>query len=154
MVSVLDAEDFSAYLDWKQFEGLAELAFRSFGYQTIKNYRMAKPRQEIDLLAISAKVSFAIDCKHWKRTVGHATMLGIAQKQIKRCERLLLTSQVKRVVPVILTWHDEQLQVLENGVAVVPIQKISDFLLNWDSSGIVRAVKKPKARARPANGSY
>lgn len=145
MVSALDSEAFSSTLDWKQFEGLAELAFRSFGYHTIKNYRLTKPRLEIDLVATSTKVGFGIDCKHWKRTVGQATMLAIAQKQIKRCERLLESIGVETIVPVILTWHDEQLQVLENGVAVVPIQKISDFFLNWDSSGVIRVVKKSRA---------
>ena len=69
-------------------------------------------------------------------------MLAIAQKQIKRCERLLESIGVETIVPVILTWHDEQLQVLENGVAIVPIQKISDFFLNWDSSGVIKVVKK------------
>ncbi|MDH2902077.1 MAG: NERD domain-containing protein [archaeon] len=148
MVSALDAEAFSSTLDWKQFEGLAELALRSFGYDTIKNYRLTKPRLEIDLVAISAKVAFGIDCKHWKRTVGQATMLAIAQKQIKRCKRLLENIGVETIVPVILTWHDEQLQVLENGVAVVPIQKISDFFLNWESTGVIKVIKKSELTER------
>jgi Holliday junction resolvase-like predicted endonuclease len=148
MVSVLDAEAFSSTLDWKQFEGLAELALRSCGYDTIKNYRLKKPRLEIDIVAMSTKVAFGIDCKHWKRTVGQATMLAIAQKQIKRCERLLENIGVETIVPVILTWHDEQLQVLENGVAVVPIRKISDFFLNWDSSGVIKIIKKSELTER------
>jgi Holliday junction resolvase-like predicted endonuclease len=142
MVSSHDAEAFSTFLDWKQFEGLAELALRSFGYKTVKNYRLKKPAQEIDLLAVSGKVAFGIDCKHWKRTVGQATMLTVAEKQVKRCERLIETESINRIIPVILTWRDEQLRILENGVAVVPIQKISDFILNWESSNAIRVVRK------------
>jgi len=131
----LDTETFSSKLDWKQFEGLAELAFRSFGYKTIKNFRIKKPRVEIDLVASSGKLGFAVDCKHWKRTVGMATMINISERQMKRSELLLGTVQeLEKIIPVILTLHDEQLTILPNGVPIVPIQKISDFILNWDSS--------------------
>jgi hypothetical protein len=138
----MDAEAFSSSLDWKQFEGFAEFALKTFGYKTIKNYRLKKPKQEIDLLAVSQKVTFGFDCKHWKRTVGHSTMVMVAENQIKRCERILENERIKAVVPVILTLHDEQLQILENGVAIVPIQKISDFLLNWESSPELKIIHK------------
>lgn len=131
----LDIEAFSSKLDWKQFEGLAELAFKSFGYKTIKNYRIKKPRGEIDLVASSGKIGFAVDCKHWKRTVGMARMIDISERQMKRSELVLLATaqEIERIIPVILTLHDEQLTVLPNGVPIVPIRKISDFILNCDS---------------------
>jgi Holliday junction resolvase-like predicted endonuclease len=140
--SSFDSEALSTSMDWKQFEALAEFALRSFGYRTIKNYRLKKPAQEIDLLAVVGELAFGIDCKHWKRTVGHATMSSLAESQIKRCQRVLETEPIKSIIPVILTWHDEKLQVLENGVAVVPIHKISDFLLNWESSESIRILQK------------
>jgi Holliday junction resolvase-like predicted endonuclease len=141
----LDTETFSQKLDWRQFEGLAERAFRSFGYKTIKNFRIKKPRAEIDLVAISGKIGFAVDCKHWKRTVGSATMFTISERQMKRSELLLaITQEIGGIIPVILTLHDEQLTVLPNGVPIVPIQKISDFLLNWDSTtNGIRMIKRP-----------
>jgi hypothetical protein len=149
MNSVQDPEAFSTKLNWKEFEGLAELALKAFGYKTTKNYRMKEPAQEIDLLAIYGKLAFGFDCKHWKRTVGHAAMVLIAERQIKRCERVLkMDSSIKKIIPVILTWRDEQLYILENGVAVVPIQKISDFLLNWESSGsTIRILERPPQRS-------
>lgn len=133
----LDLEKFGSQLDWRQFEGLAELAFRSFGFVTTKNYRIKKPRTEIDLLAVNnSGHAFAVDCKRWKRTVGQSTMMRVAERQITRCLSLLKEQdgQVEKVVPLILTLRDERLLVLENGVAIVPIQKVSDFLLNWDSA--------------------
>lgn len=136
LVKELDTESFSVSLDWRQFEGLAELAFKSFGYKTLKNYRVRKPRIEIDLLAISDDISFAVDCKHWRRTVGHATMFSISEKQIDRCKKLVALEITRNLVPLILTLHDERLLVLENGVAIVPVQKISDFILNWHSENL------------------
>ena len=111
----------------------------------MKNYRIKRPRAEIDLIAFSSKkVAFAVDCKHWKRTVGHTTMLKVAEKQIKRCESILEDQKrFECLVPIILTWHDEQLLVLENGVPIVPIQKISDFILNWnDTSNGIKSISK------------
>jgi Holliday junction resolvase-like predicted endonuclease len=146
MGSILDLEAFSESLDWRQFEGLAERAFESFGYHTAKNFRIKKPRMEIDLLASSEKVAFAVDCKHWKRTVGHSGMLALAEKQVKRCRALVRMSQVKRVIPVILTWHDESVTILENGVAIVPVHKISDFILNWDCSDKIKIIQKRRSK--------
>jgi Holliday junction resolvase-like predicted endonuclease len=148
MTSVLDVEAFSTSLDWKQFESFAKYAFESFGFQTVKNFRIPKPRMEIDLLAISNKVTFAIDCKHWKRTAGHDAMLALAERQIKRCKELVRRGQIRNVIPVLLTWRDEQLTILENGVAVVPIHKISDFILNWDSANEIRIIRKRSRAAR------
>ncbi len=128
-----DAETIGSHLNWKQFEELAEQAFRSFGFETTRNLRFRKPTMEIDLLARSRNIAFAVDCKHWKRTVGNATMTRIASLQTKRSERVFEFCECDRVMPVILTLHDEMLHFLESGVAVVPIQKISDFVLNWES---------------------
>ena len=130
----LDLEGFTSNLDWRQFEAFAELAFRSFGFRTIRNYRLKKPRMEIDLVAFRDGMAFAVDCKHWKRTVGYSAMTHVGERQIVRSKHILKKEPVDRVVPVILTWHDELLEILENGVPVVPIQKISDFILNWESS--------------------
>jgi hypothetical protein len=130
----LDIERFGSSLDWRQFEGLVELAFKSFGYSTYKNFRTKRPRAEVDLLAIAGNHAFAVDCKHWKRTVGLSTMSQVADRQISRCRSLLRTKNLDTVTPVILTLHDEQLLVLDNGVPIVPIHKVSDFLLNWDNS--------------------
>ncbi len=150
----LDLEAFSSSLDWRQFESFAEFAFKSFGYQTVRNFRIPEPRMEIDLLAISDKATFAVDCKHWKRTVGHAAMVALAKKQIERTKKLVQKGQASNVVPIILTLHDEFLTVLENGVAVVPVHKLSDFILNWDSSEKkVKVIKSRKRKTLSTNQS-
>jgi len=131
----IDLERTSSLLDWREFENFARLAFESFGYQTRKNYFLRKPRMEIDLLGIRGELAFAVDCKHWKRTAGHAAMLRVGERQIERSLRLL--GSFRSVIPLVLTWHDEMLQILENGVPVVPVHRLEDFLLNWESSDIL-----------------
>ncbi len=128
-----DAEAFSSILDWKQFERFAGSIFEAFDFEVFLNYRMTNPRLEIDLLAIRNRLAFASDCKHWKSTKGHATMARVAERQVKRCRSLLKPLHDKQIIPVVLTLHEESLQVLENGVSIVPIQKLPDFIQNWES---------------------
>ncbi len=130
----IDLPDLTSKLDWKQFEGLATFAFKSFGYKVLKNYRMKKPAMEIDLLAMRNSKAFAADCKHWKRTVGEGAMIKIAEKQIERAKRVMRQELLEEVVPLIITWREEPVRVLENGVPVVSIQKLADFILNFEPS--------------------
>jgi Holliday junction resolvase-like predicted endonuclease len=137
-----DIEDLSARLDWRAFEALSESIFESFGFTTVRNYRLKRPAAEIDILAIKDGLGFAIDCKHWKRTVGTATMQKISERQIKRAQRVVQLENIQNVTPVILTLHDESLHILENGTPIVPIQKISDFVLNWESDRRIKVIFK------------
>ena len=150
---MFDPETLSATLTWQEFEILAENAFQSLGFKTTRNFRIKKPRTEIDLLAWHNRTLFAIDCKHWKRTVGYSTMTKIGEKQISRCQNYLDSSKFDNIIPLILTWHDESLSILENGVPIVPIYKISDFVLNFDSSSIkicqVRKRRQLRVRKKP-----
>lgn len=117
-----------------EFELFSKRVFSSFGFRTIRNFRLKKPRMEVDLIAVGNGIAFAVDCKHWKRTAGHASMSKIAGKQASRARRLAAEGNFGRIIPVILTWRDESLFLLENGVPVVPIHRLADFLLNWDQS--------------------
>lgn len=130
-------------MSWREFEAFVESAFRSFGYATERNVRFRKPRSEIDLVCTRDKLAFSIDCKHWKRTVGYSSMLGISERQLKRCARLVERAGITRVIPLVVTLRDESLHILENGVAIVPIHRLSDFILNWEeASGQLRVVEQ------------
>lgn len=130
----VDLSDLTSKLDWKQFEGLATFAFESFGYKVLKNYRLKKPRMEIDLLAMRNSKAFAADCKRWRRTRGEGAMRLVAEAQIERAKRVMLKERLEEVVPMIITWHEERSRVLENGVPLVPIHKLADFILNFEPS--------------------
>jgi len=105
---------------------------------------LKRPTAEIDILATRDGLGFAIDCKHWKRTVGSVTMQKISERQIKRAQRIVQQENVQKVIPVILTLHDESLYILENGTPIVPIQKISDFILNFESDLRIKVISKLK----------
>ena len=132
-IRIEDVEDPSSELTWREFEELVERIFVSFGFTTKRNYRLKKPTAEIDILAIKSGLAFVIDCKHWKRTVGSAVMLRVSEKQVERAKRMLTLEEVQKVIPSVITLRDEFLQILDNGTPVVPIHKISDFILNWES---------------------
>ena len=121
-------------MSWKEFEAFSHRIFESSGFETRKNFRLRKPSAEIDILAIRVDFAFAIDCKHWKRTVGNASMTKIAERQIARAMRLLQLGELQKVAPMILTWRDEMLYLLANRVPVVPIRRLPDFLLNYEAS--------------------
>jgi len=129
-----DLESQSLGLDWKEFESFAEKIFNSFGCTTIKTIRLRKPTMEIDLVASRTGFSFVVDCKHWKRTVGPASMTRIGERQADRAKRIAEDGSHRKVMPMILTLRDEALFVLENGVPIVPIHRLSDFILNWEES--------------------
>jgi hypothetical protein len=132
LVKTGDPELASEGLGWKEFEAFSESAFRSFGFVTKRNYRLKKPRVEIDLLASKQDFAFVVDCKHWKRTAGHSSMIRVSEKQIIRTKRVAELGMFQHLVPAVLTWRDESLYILENRVPIVPIHRLSDFILNWD----------------------
>lgn len=134
MRSTRDIEAIGTALDWKEFEAMVESAFSSCSFQTTRNVRLRKPPAEIDLVASRNRLAFAVDCKRWKRTVGRASMLRVSKRQIIRAKRLLAEGNHDKIIPIIVTLHDECLRILENGVPVVPIHSISNFILDWENA--------------------
>lgn len=127
-----DLETLSSRLNWKGFEALAEDIFSSFNMVTKRNYRLKRPKAEIDLIAFKDEFVFCVDCKHWKRTVGQGTMTKIAEAQISRSRRLLEElNNANAAIPIILTRYDEYIYALPNRVPVIPIFKLSTFLTEW-----------------------
>jgi len=69
-------------------------------------------------------------------------MIGISERQIKRTQRVVGLENIQRAIPIILTLHDESLQVLDNGTPIVPIHKVSDFILNWEVAPEIKVISK------------
>lgn len=143
-----DPESLSANMNWKDFEAFVESAFAAFGYSTQKNVRLRRPRAEIDLVCSRKGLAFAVDCKHWNRTVGHSSMKGVSERQFERARRLAESQYVERIIPLVVTLRDESLQILENGIPVVPVCRLSDFILNWDQANDQIAIVKSSERQR------
>ncbi|MCP8316931.1 MAG: restriction endonuclease, partial [archaeon] len=130
-------DEVSKALSWKDFEEFIFIIMAYNGYKVHQNFRLKHPKIEIDVLAVRDEKGLAIDCKHWHRSMGLSSILKVAEAQIKRAEKLMMSEEVKRlnlsyVIPVIVTLYSE-LVFFVSKVPVVPIDKFSHFLNELDS---------------------
>ncbi|HVP23025.1 MAG TPA: restriction endonuclease [Conexivisphaerales archaeon] len=123
-------QELSLALDWKEFEALASRAFECLGYRTWKNFRLRRPRREIDVIGVNSGFAIALDCKHWQR-VSPSVLRPLALKQLERARALAssgLISGINEVLPALLVlWPQHQISV--EGVPVVHVDGLMDFIL-------------------------
>ncbi len=126
-----DAESASRGLTWSEFEEFCAQAVSAAGYAVQKNVMLRKPRRQLDLLAESPTMGLSIDCKHWKRSVGTATLERLALAQAERTMhfKTRLDAPKKGILPMLLTMVDNGTRVVK-GVPVVPLFALRDFLAN------------------------
>ncbi len=124
-----DAESVSRGLTWSEFEEFCAEALSAAGYAVRRNVLLRKPRRQLDLLAESPTMGLSIDCKHWKRGVGTATLerLALAQAERTRQYKSRLDAPDKGMLPMLLTMVDNGTRVVR-GVPVVPLFALRDFL--------------------------
>jgi len=117
-------------LAWDEFEDYCAAAIAAAGYAVKKNVRLRKPTRQIDIIAESAQLVLSIDCKHWKRGAGAASLAATAVAQAQRTTSYMKThgkSEHRAFLPVLLTMVDNQVKVVE-GVPVVPLPALRGFL--------------------------
>ncbi|MDA4116169.1 MAG: NERD domain-containing protein [Thaumarchaeota archaeon] len=115
-------------LGWNEFEDFCASVIAAAGYHVRVNVRLKKPTRQIDIVAESPSMVIAIDCKHWKRTLGEAGLLALAAAQQERTRLLKRYSgSDKDHLPVVLTMLDSEVREVM-GVAVVPLGALRDFL--------------------------
>ncbi len=126
-----DAEVVSRGLTWSEFEDFCAEAISAAGYSVRRNVFLRKPRRQLDLLAESQTMGLSVDCKHWRRGVGYATLekLALAQAERTRQYKLRLDATDKALLPMLLTMVDNGVRVVA-GVPVVPLFVLKDFLAN------------------------
>ncbi|MCP8316906.1 MAG: restriction endonuclease [archaeon] len=129
-------DEVSKVLSWKDFEEFISVIMAYNGYKVHHNFRLKHPRIEIDVLAIRDERGLAIDCKHWRRSMGLSSISKVAEAQIKRAEKIMMSEEAKRfnlsyVIPIIVTLYSEQVFFVSK-VPVVPIDKFSNFLNELD----------------------
>ncbi len=80
--------------------------------------------------------------------------MRVAESQVRRADRVAADGVFRRLVPIILTWRDESLFILENGVPVVPIHRLADFILNWDMANarILIVHSEERQKVLPSSG--
>ncbi|MDG6988336.1 MAG: restriction endonuclease [Nitrososphaerota archaeon] len=121
-------ESVSKHLNWKDFEKFCSMVLRAKGYRVRENLHLRKPRAQIDILGVSARICLAVDCKHWRRTPGRATLARLVAAQRARAKRLHDTlDPIGPIATVILVLTDPGERFVEGG-AIVPVFALGDFL--------------------------
>ena len=136
-----DLERVSSFLDWKEFENIAAIAFERNAYSVKKNLRFkhAGRRWEIDIVGCKKPIVICADCKHWHHGMYPSAVKRIVEEQIERTSALAESlqrldekigcaswSRVK-LVPAILSLITARSK-FYNKVPVVPVLQLQDFL--------------------------
>jgi len=136
-----DLERVSSFLDWKEFENIAAIAFERNGYSVKKNLRFkhAGRKWEIDIVGCKKPVAVCADCKHWHHGMSPSAVKRMVEEQIERTSALAESmprlaeeigcaswSRVK-LVPAILSLITARSKFC-NKVPVVPVLQLQDFL--------------------------
>jgi Holliday junction resolvase-like predicted endonuclease len=123
-----DISDVSHALDWKDFEEVTSRIFQELGYEVIRNYRLKRPRREIDVLARKGSMIIAVDCKNWNLQISSAKMKDIVSRHLERTKMLKGKFDDYRVIPIIVTLLPYEEETAE-GVWIVPIDNLREYIM-------------------------
>lgn len=137
-----DFERVGSFLDWKEFENIAAVAFERNGYKVKKNLRFkhAGRKWEIDIVGCKKPMVVCADCKHWHHGLYPSAMRRIVHKQVERT--LALTESLPKLaekieceswseiklVPAVISLTTARFKFYKK-VSVVPIFQLQDFLV-------------------------
>lgn len=120
---------------WQDFENFIEMILYEHGYTTYKNYRMKKPRIEVDILALKRSFGLLVDCKQWHKILGPSNLNSIVKKQIERAKIMLLNDKKMPkdifLVPVVVTLFPSSQRYYE-GVPIVACDMLKSFINEVD----------------------
>lgn len=136
-----DLENVSGLLQWKEFEGIAAVAFESYGYTVVRNlhFKHGGRRWEIDIIAWKSPIIVCLDCKHWHHGLQRSAAEKIAEQQTERTRALVmslpnpavkiqfLSCGTAKFVPAVLSLTFDKFKFYK-GVPVVPVLQLQDFL--------------------------
>ena len=136
-----DVERVSGFLDWKEFENIAAIAFERNGYSVKRNLRFkhAGRKWEMDITACKKPIVACVDCKHWHHGMYPSAIRRIVEEQVERTSALAeflpkLTKKIEctswsrvKLVPAILSLTTIRSK-FYNKVPIVPVLQLQDFL--------------------------
>ena len=136
-----DLERVSGSLQWKEFEGIAAVAFDSNGYTVLRNlhFKHGGRRWEIDVVGWKNPIVVCLDCKHWHHGLQRSAAEKIAEQQTERTRALVmslpnpavkiefLSCGTAKFVPAVLSLTFDKFKFYK-GVPVVPVLQVQDFL--------------------------
>jgi len=136
-----DMERISNLLCWQEFEEIAALALKGYGYKTASNVRFkhAARKWEMDVIGCKKPLVICIDCKHWQRAISPSGLRRIVDSQVERTEaladslpnislKLECTQWTKaQFVPCIVSLTPNSFK-FYGAIPIVPIFQLQDFL--------------------------
>jgi predicted transcriptional regulator len=141
-------EEIFRIIRWQDFENFVSIILSEQGFNTFRNYRLKKPRLEIDVLALKKNFGLVIDCKQWQKVLSASNLNTIVSKQIERTKTLLSIDQ--RIgkdiilVPAIVTLFPSRENFFEN-VPIIAANSLKSFASEIDGrTGEVLKVFKDK----------
>jgi len=141
-------EEIFRIIRWQDFENFVSIILSEQGFNTFRNYRLKKPRLEIDVLALKKNFGLVIDCKQWQKVLSASNLNTIVSKQIERTKTLLSIDQ--RIgnniilVPAIVTLFPSREHFFEN-VPIIAANSLKSFASEIDGrTGEVLKVFKDK----------
>jgi len=136
-----DVERVSGFLDWKEFENIAAIAFERNGYSVMRNLRFkhAGRRWEIDVVGCKKPIIVCVDCKHWHHGMYPSAIRRIVEEQVERTSALAeslpkLAEKIGcaswnrvKLVPAILSLITARSK-FYNRVPIVHVLQLQDFI--------------------------
>ena len=136
-----DIENVSGFLHWKEFEGMAAIAFEHNGYRVKSNlrFRHAGRRWEIDIVGFKQPIAVCMDCKHWHHGMSPSVLRRIVEEQAQRTFALVESLPNPAVKAEFVSWDYVKFMpaVLSlvagsfkfyDDVPIIPVLQLQDFL--------------------------
>ena len=133
MMSGATEEEVARRLTWKDFELFCAELLRAGGYTVRQNLVLSRPRAQIDLVASGPLFIISLDCKHWKRAPSYSALEKIARAQLWRGKLLRTGMKDPRPIVSAILAYSEPRERFVNGVAVVPIRALRNFMETVES---------------------
>jgi len=136
-----DFERVCGFLQWKEFENVAVVAFEQNSYSVEKNLRFkhAGRRWEIDIVGCKRPIVLCVDCKHWHHGMYPSALRKIVEEQVERTFALAeslpaLAGKIEctswdmvKLVPAVLSLVAGRFKFYDN-VPIVSVLQLQDFL--------------------------
>lgn len=137
-----DLERVTSFLEWKEFENIAAIAFERNNYIVKKNLRFkyAGRKWEIDIIGCKKPIVACVDCKHWHHGMHPSAIRRIVEEQVERTSALAeslpkLAEKIEcaawkraKLIPAVLSLIPARFKFYSN-VPIVPVLQLQDFLI-------------------------
>lgn len=123
----------SRLLSWQEFEHLSAALFKASGYSVKENVHLKKPRAQLDIVAAGPTLLLNVDCKHYQRGHSPSALAKFSRDQLRRSALLRKRESDQRPIASMILSMSEPEGKFAEGVAVVPVRTLRNFLTNIDS---------------------